>query len=740
MENFQTVFFTINLKDMPGAIKYLTSMKRLPVVIAMVIAGVFLAFNTMGKSNTPPPGKYEKILQIVGEYLKQGHFSPKDINDDFSKKVYTKYFEDLDPNRNFFLQSDLTALNQFSTKIDDEINGNAPVQFFLEAGKVFDKRVAEAYDITKEILSKPFDFTVNESISTDPKKLNFAVSEAERRDNIRKYLKYLALQRYSDLLDARESNKGKAGFTVKTDAELEKEARDKVMATMDRTFERYKTKFDNDERFSEYVNTITSMFDPYTEYMLPLDKRYFDEMLSGSFDGIGAQLGSDEGNIKIAAVLPGGPAQKSGEVEAGDVIVRIGQGSEAPVEVSGFTIEDAVKLIRGKKGTEVRLTLRKKDGTLKTVSLIRDKIVQDESYARSAVVTEGNSKIGYIFLPEFYANFNDPTDPHRSAVDVANEVKKLKEANVDGIVIDLRNNGGGSLNDVVQMAGLFIDRGPIVQVKGRGRTPEVLKDNDDGVLWNGPLAVMVNELSASASEIFAAAMQDYGRAVIIGSTSTYGKGSVQRSYGLDPNDFMAQTSDLGSLKLTVQKFYRISGGSTQLKGVIPDVIIPDYYEYLKIRERDNWNALPYDEISKANYNVWQPGFSYQTIENQARTRIAGDSVFKLIKQQTEILAKQDDKEYPLELNEFRKDQKVTHDAVKKIEGLVKLSNALQASFLPQDQSRYVSADKDKTERYKQWLNGISKDVYVDQAVKVINDMVTQQNLAKSKETAPAKAF
>lgn len=723
---------------MPKAIKYLISMKRLPIVIVMIAAGIFLAFNTMGKSNTPPPTKYEKILQMVGEYLKQGHFSPKEINDDFSRKVYSKYFEELDPEKGIFLQSDIASLEQYATKIDDEIKG-APVQFFFEAGKIFNKRAEEAAQFYKEILSKPFDFKVNENVVTDPKKKTFAATDAERKEIWRKRLKYQALQRYVDLTDSREANKGKEGFTIKTDEVLEKEAREKVRATMDRIFDRYKAKFDDDEKFTVYVNTITSMMDPYTEFMPPLDKRYFDEQLSGSFDGIGAQLGSEEGNIKIVSVLPGGPAQKSNQVEVGDVVVRVGQGSETPVEIAGFDVTDAVKLIRGKKGTEVKLTLRKKDGTLKTVGLIRDKIVQDETYVRSAVIDQGTSKIGYIFLPEFYANFNDPTDPHRSAVDVENEVRKLKSEKVDGIVIDLRNNGGGSLNDVVQIAGLFIDRGPIVQVKGRGRSPEVLKDNDNGVLWDGPLAVMVNEFSASASEIFAAAMQDYGRAVVIGSTSTYGKGTVQRSIGLDPNNFLSSDSDLGSLKLTLQKFYRISGGSTQLKGVVPDVVVPDIYEYLKFRERDNTNALPYDEINRATYALWQPGFDYQTVKHTARTRIANDSIFRLIKTQTDILAKQDDKEYPLEINQFRKEQKVTRDAVKKIEGLVKMDQAMQVAFLEQDKDRYVSADKDKTQRYKQWLDNISKDRYVDQAVKVINDLVTQEHLAKSK-SEPAKIF
>jgi carboxyl-terminal processing protease len=724
---------------MPTAIKYLFNMKRLPVLIVMVMAGIFLAFQTTGTGNTNPPSKYEKILQIVGEILKQGHYSPKDINDEFSKKVYDKYFEELDPDKQIFLQEDLVALKKYATRIDDEIKG-APVQFFLEVGKIFDKRTAESDAIGKEILARPFDFSVQESINTDPAKTNFARTDAERKENIRKKLKYLTLQRFAELQDNRESNKGKEGFVAKTDAELEKEARERIRVVMNRTAERYRLKFNDDDKFHVYVNTITSIMDPYTEFFPPLDKRYFDEQLSGSFFGIGAQLTYDEGNIKIASVLPGGPAQKSNEVEVGDIVVRVAQGKDSAVDLTGFVVEDAVKIIRGKKGTEVRLTLRKKDGSLKTLSLIRDKIVQDETYVRSAVINEGTAKIGYIFLPEFYANFDDPTDPHRSSVDVANEVKKLKEEKVDGIVIDLRNNGGGSLYDVIQIAGLFIDQGPVVQVKGRESKPEVMKDKDGGVIYEGPLAVMVNEFSASASEIFAAAIQDYGRGVVIGSTSTYGKGTVQRSFGLDPeSNFMSSNSELGSLKLTLQKFYRISGGSTQQKGVVPDIIVPDYYEYLKMRERDNKNSLEYDEIDKANYSMWQPGFSFQTVKNLANARIANDSIFRMIRQETEILAKQDDKEYPLEINQFRKDQKVSRDAIKRIEKLVKLNDAMQVSYLKQDEQRYVSADKDKTERYKQWLNNLGKDLYVEEAVKVINDMVNQHNLAKGK-TTPTKTF
>jgi carboxyl-terminal processing protease len=667
---------------MPKALKYMLSMKRLPLLLLMVASALFLTFRTLGTTTkTEPPGKYERILQSVGQMLMQGHYNPKDINDEFSKKVFKKFFEDLNPERDVLLKQDIESLSRFQTKIDDEIKG-APVEFFLEAGKIFNKRLDEASKTYKELLSKPFDFTANEYIITDPKKLDFAATEEERKEKWRKRLKYMTLDRFVDLQNTQEKDKGKAGATTKSNVELEKEAREKVLKAMDRIFDRYRYKVNDDDRFAIYVNAITNLMDPYTEFFPPADKRYFDEQLSGQFFGIGASLQYDEGNIKINSLLTGSPAYKSGEIEVGDVIMKVAQGNGTPVELTGYSVEDAVKLIRGKKGTEVRLTLKKKDATLKTISLVRDKIVQDETFARSAVIETGTSKIGYIFLPEFYANFDDPSG-NRSAIDVAKEVIKLKQAKVDGIVIDLRNNGGGSLYDVVQMAGLFIDDGPIVQVKDREGRPTVMRDKDGSVLYDGPLAVMVNEFSASASEIFAAAIQDYGRGVVIGSTSTFGKGTVQRSIGLDPDNFLSQSSDFGSLKLTLQKFYRINGGSTQLKGVVPDIVLPDKYEYLKFREKDNEHALPWDEISKASYRKWDGGFDLQTIKNLSNTRIMSNQVFQGIKQNTEILSQQNDKQYSLQIDQFKKEQQIAKAAVKQLDSLEKLKDSLNMSFLPQ---------------------------------------------------------
>ncbi len=727
---------------MSDALKYLLNMKRLPIVILMLVAGSFLAFKTTGagtKNSSVPPTKYEKILKLVGDMLEQAHYSPQDINDAFSKKIFKKYLADIDVEKNMYLQSDIDALKKFESKIDDEIKG-APVEFFLAAGKTFNRRMEETAKMYDEILSKPFDFTIDEDVILDGDKLSYSASEAEKKDRWRKKLKYMALERYTDLLDTREKNKGKEGFVVKTNEELEKDARDKVRRIIDRTFERYRLKFSDDDKFSLFVNAITTTMDPHSEFFPPVDKRYFDEEMSGRFYGIGASLQYDDGNIKVASVLSGSPASKSGEIQAGDVIQKVAEGKAEPLDLTGYTVTDAVKVIRGKKGTEVKLTIKKLDGTIKTVSLIRDEIVQDETFARSAIVKNNTSKIGYIFLPEFYADFDHPNGP-RSYVDVAKEVTKLKEQKVDGIVIDLRNNGGGSLYDVVQMAGLFIDEGPIVQVKDRDNKPSVLKDKDRNVLYSGPLAVMVNEFSASASEIFAAAIQDYGRGIIIGSTSTYGKGTVQRNIGLDAeNGFSMSNSDLGTIKLTLQKFYRINGGSTQLRGVNSDIVLPDNLEYLKVREKDDPDALPWDEISKATYNNWKSGYDLKTIQQMSNQRLENDITFKTIRESTDWLSKQNDKQYSLQIDKYRKEQAALRATIKQLETLLKLEGQLDVSALPSEVNKFES-DKNKQDRFNQWIKNLQKDIYLDQAVKVVNDMISQQNLVKGKTTdEPKKAF
>ena len=710
-------------------------MKRLPfVLLVLLLAGSFLAFKSSIARNAAPPGKYEQIMELVGQLLSQAHFSPQNIDDQFSEKVFDKFMNDLDPEKNIFLKKDYDSLKAlYGDQIDDEIKG-APVKSFLAISSVFDQRNSEAQKWTLGILSKPFDYTLNESIQLDGDQLQYPASEQDREDRWRKKLKYLSLERYVDLLDERKSNKDQKGYVVKTDAQLEKDARLKTDTVLSRLFERYKVKFMADDKFNMFMNAITNTMDPHTDFMPPLDKRYFDEEMSGTFYGIGALLQQADGKIKIASCNVGSPAAKSGQLEPGDMIAKVAQGDGPAEDLMGYTIQDAVKLIRGKEGTIVKLTIKKPNGTVKVVALKREKIVNDfDTYARSAIIKDSvkNTKIGIIYLPEFYAAFDD-ANGRRSSIDVAKEVQKLKEAKVDGIIIDLRNNGGGSLFDVVQMVGLFVGKGPVVQVKDRINRANVLDVKDESVLYDGPLAVMVNEFSASASEIFAAAIQDYGRGVIIGSTSTYGKGTVQRNIGLDAKTGITYgESDLGTVKLTLQKFYRVSGGSTQLKGVESDIVLPSPLDESKLRERDNKDALPYDEINKAAYTPWKSYWNLNEIKTLSEERLKSDSSFRVIKDNTQWLAKENDKSYPLNIDAYRQERKEIKQKADQIIAVSKLKNKLNISLLPNDPNTSNIEDKNKEDRVKLWQKGLSEDIYLNQAVDVVDDMAHIDRLAKN---------
>lgn len=710
------------------------SKKFLPVLFLLIGAGVFFAFQTMGRGDDNPKTKNEKILRNVGIVLEQGHYSPKKIDDNFSKEVFKKYIEDLDPDKFIFLQKDIDGFKKYETKIDDEIHG-AKLESYYAINNLYVTRLDEIIKTYGEILSKPFSFNTDETIVMDGDKRTFAKTEAQRYDYGRKRLKYLVLSRYSDMIDEREKNIGKPKYIAKADTTLEREARAQVKKQMDRYFLNLKSHNKPDAMFSDFVNAITNTMDPHTTYFAPVDKRSFDEILSGSFYGIGAQLKEDDGKIKIASLVNGMPAFKSGQIQVEDEIIKIAQGKGEPVDVTGYSVTDAVKLIRGSaKGSEVRITLKKPDGSTKVVSLLRDKIDIDDTYAKSFIIN-GTHKIGYIYLPEFYANFDDPQG-RRCAVDVAKEIEKLKAENVEGIVMDLRGNGGGSLYDVVDMAGLFIADGPIVQVKGRDEKPMVLNDRDKGVLYTGPLTVLVDELSASASEIFAAAIQDYNRGIVIGSSSTYGKGTVQRSVSLDPEAenifFKKPAADgLGDVKLTFRKFYRINGGATQLKGVTPDIVVPDRLEYIKIREKDNPDALNWDVISKANYTQWNPGYDVNSLINKTNQQLNGDSTFRLIKNNTQFLEKNADRIYSLNLQKYRAELKQLRSTSSQLDSLTKLKVELNVTNTPQDVA-IIKADKDKTERNKQWLKRVSSDIYIGETIKVMDNMIGQAALAKAK--------
>ena len=706
----------------------MTSKKAMVWWIPSVLILSFIAVQSFGFKSEPAT-KYDKIITTVAQLLEQGHFSPRKIDDDFSKAVFTKYLGDVDPNKDILLQGDVNELKKYDTKIDDELHGSK-LEFVGAVNTIFNKRAAEAEVIYKEILKKPFDFTVNETANLNGDSIPWSKNEDERKTYWNKRLKYATLVRYADALDLREKNKGKKDFVAKADTTLEREARNQVEKVMGKYFERLRSKFKEEDKFNLYVNTIASTMDPHTSFFPPVEKRLFDEGLSGRFYGIGAQLGAEDGVIKIMSVITGSPAWKSGAIKANDIIMKVAQGAAEPVDIAGFETEDAVKLIRGKKGTEVRLTLKKVDGSIKVVPIIRDEIVTEEKYARSVIVNKGDKKIGYILLPEFYVDFERNGGPSCSR-DVAIEVEKLKAEKVDGIVMDLRNNPGGSLPDVVKMVGLFVNGGPVVQVKDRDGLPSVLRSPTKEAIYNGPLAVMINEGSASASEIFAAAIQDYKRGIIIG-TPSYGKGTVQRSVGLDKNvGFFVPESELGSMHLTIQKFYRVNGGSTQMKGVTPDVILPDIYEFSKFGEKDNPDALPWDEIAKATYTTSDNGVDLNAVDAAAEKRVTDNPTFAKIHKNTEWLSKQDDKRYDLNLKKYQEDQKQIRATIKETEGLLTMQkDSLNIAFMTQDQERISKLDTLKSDFYKVWLNALKKDIYLDETINALGDMILQERLAK----------
>lgn len=714
------------------------SRKGLVLTAIVLFGALFFAFRNIGGSNANEMVTLQqRLLNAVGALLEQEHFSPQAINDDFSKKIFHKYLDQLDGDKTLFLQSDIESLKKYETTIDDEIHG-AVLTFQPAVSAIYAKRVAEASQLYKDILSKPFNFSVDESVQLDGEKLPFATSEADRMDRWRKKLKYYTLERYVDLLDQREKNKDQKGFISKPDDSLELEARTKVMKFMDRTFNRIKTTFNEEQRFNSFVNVVTNLMDPHTDYYPPLEKRGFDERMSNQFYGIGAQLQQNDNGIKIASLVTGGPAWKSGQIATGDMIVKVGQGKDEPVDVSGYETEDAVKLIRGNKGTEVSLTIKKQDGTSKVVALIREKIEQDEGLARSAVIKSGNDKIGYISLPDFYANFEDQNG-FRCADDVAKEVTKLKAENVKGIIIDLRFNGGGSLVEAVKMVGLFIESGTVVQVKERGGKVDsrTWRDNDESVLYDGPLTVLVNELSASASEIFAAAIQDYKRGIVIGSTSTYGKGTVQRPIPFGkPIDFYSGRTEYGAVTLTFQKFYRVNGGSTQLNGVVPDVVMPDSYEYLKIREKDNPNSLPWDAIAKTDIQPWQftGSTDLATISKQEQAKIAADANLNLLQENLRWLSKNSENPVDLKLEKYRTQQKQVVNTVNQNNNLLKLKQEMEVVAMDADKDKfYNNPDKNKGIRYQEWLKFLKTDLHIEAGVKVVNEIAMSQMAATARK-------
>ncbi len=698
----------------------------IPVSVVAAIGG-FLAFREISaEGKTVSPTRRQLVLSTVMKAINEGHYSPRALDDSFSARVWSRYLEQLDYGKLYFTATEIATLQKYKFGIDDELKtGSSP--FFDATDAFFEKSLDRAEGYAREAIKTPFTFTSNDSIVLSGDKLVYAANDAELQDRWRKSIKYRVMLKYVELKDAQD--KDSTGAAKKTDVVLEEQARTAIGKNQT-TFFRRMRKLDEAQRFALYVNAITGSEDPHTDYFPPKEKQRFDEGMAGSFSGIGAQLKDEDGKIMITAIVPGSPSWKQGELKANDEIIKVAQGALEPEDIQGWDLEDVVNKIRGKKGTEVRLTIRRTGGAQKVVPIVRGDVLMEETFAKSALIQSKNGPIGYITLPEFYADFTSRNGRH-CAPDVAVEIEKLKQAGAKSIIFDLRNNGGGSLSDVVDIAGFFIDKGPVVQVKSSQTAPMTLRDDESGTLFDGPLVVMINNSSASASEIFAAAMQDYSRGLVVG-TASFGKGTVQKVIGLeevlDPITRMKLSAggepSMGALKLTMQKFYRVNGGSTQLRGVTPDVNLPDTYELLdEIGERRDKAALPWDQIAPLTVDKSNKAGNISALSARSKSRLEGNEVFRVIESSAKKMkAREDGKALSLNEKTYRAELAEANATNKKLEALEKGGTAISVSSLKADEPQ-ISRDSTTVKKNADWLKALKKDVYLSETVQVMNDLM-----------------
>lgn len=702
--------------------------------LAVFVAVASCSFTT---KEFQDPDRDKLLLNLITHVLERGHYEPKDINDAFSEEVFDNFINGLDPLKRYFLASDIEEFKQYRTKIDDQIK-EKDLSFFNLVHSRMLERMEDVQKIYPEVLDHSFDFSIEENIDVDYENLEFASSKEDLRARWARQLKFSTLSTYYDLIETQESQQKKAKENgdiqekspdekkvpekKKSLKELEAEARESTKKSFDEYFE-FAGDLERKDYFAMYLNTIVEQFDPHTNYFAPPDKDRFDLQMSGKLEGIGARLQKKNDYITIVEVISGGPAWRSELIEVGDAIMKVKQeGEEDAVSVVGMRLDDAVKLIKGPKGTEVTLTVKSVDGTISDKTLIRDVVELEETYAKSSMIIKDNKRYGLINLPQFYFDMQDYKE-RNAASDVEKEIRRLKEKGMEGLVIDLRDNGGGSLKTAIDIVGLFVDKGPVVQVASPG-SKRVLKHNNGQIVWDGPLVILVNELSASASEILAAAIQDYKRGIIIGSKQTYGKGTVQNL--VDLNEWLRNSDigDLGALKITSQKFYRINGGSTQLEGVKSDVVMPDRYTYIDIGEKDYDNPMPYDKITPAKFNLWKYPVDVEAIVTQSKKRMDGNEYLQLIDENARWVKKRrDEKTVDLKYDNYVAEIEQRKKQTERFKKIDDYNNELGFESLPYE-IELMKTDSTLAEKRDRWHKNLKKDIYVEEAVFVLEDLTT----------------
>ena len=690
-----------------------------------------ISFANLKITNDQDPEKDKVLISVLNYMLTKGHYNQKELNDDFSEMVFNNFIADLDPSKRYFTKIDIKEFSKYKYQIDNQLKESDIAFYSLVYGRFLEK-IKNAKNYYNAILKKPFNYKKDEVIDLDFKAIDYAKTEKELLNFWRKQLKLQTIDKIRDQenLDEEEFKKDQS-FKKRSFSTLEKKARADVMESMENLYIRI-DELEHRDWFSTYLNSITEAFGPHTIYMPPNIKESFDQDMSGKVEGIGARLQKKGIYTHIVELVSGGPAWKQGDLEDGDIILKVAQENEDPVDIVGMRLDDAIKFIKGPKDTKVLLTVKKKiDGSTQVITITRDIVQLEETFVKSSVVEKDGKKYGVIDLPKFYINFDD-RNFRDSAKDMEKEIERLKKENVEGLLIDLRNNGGGSLDTAIKIAGLFVDKGPVVQVKYRNETPIVKQDVDNRIQWKGSLVLLVNELSASASEIFAAAMQDYNRAVILGGNQTYGKGTVQNI--LPINKFYPNyKNDLGYLKMTIQKFYRINGGSTQVEGVYSDIAMPTRFSYMKYGERDLEGALPWDKVPQASYSQVNTYSNFSDVVTTSIERINKDPKFQLIDEYAKWLKKvQDDSSFSLNYKEYQKESKLSDAYAEKFKSVFKYQSGL-AFNSPSYELPLFEANKDLKEKRDAWHKNLSKDLYISEALNVLSELklVSNQKIVKN---------
>jgi carboxyl-terminal processing protease len=699
------------------------------VLLSFLFSLFFIAGHAQGFAEQL---KYEtkriKLLSyLISESLESNHFTHKTIDDKLSEAVFGLYLKQLDFQKKILLQEDVEKLRKYSKRLGDEIY-MAQLELPITAAATISSRAAVVSGMVKELLSEDFDFSKKEFLETDVEKINYCKTDAELRERWRKILKYQVLNQYLNQAEehgpaSEDAPKPAEKPENKTlpDKDLRKSARDKVSKTYDHFFSRL-TQENETEHYERFFTALTHAFDPHTDYMPPINKEDFDINMRGSLEGIGATLKEDENYIKVLSIMAGSPALKQGQLQPEDIIIKVGEGANEPVDIIGMRLKDAVRLIRGKKGTEVRLTIKKPDNKILNISIVRDIIQIEETFVKGMIISNEKAgyHFGYIKVPSFYRDFERTRNGgagRNSTDDVRTELNNFKSQSIKGLIIDLRNNGGGALADAVKIAGLFISTGPVVQVKNSDGEISTLSDDDPDITYTGPVVILVNRLSASASEILAGALQDYSRAIIVGGEHTHGKGSVQSIIDLDDTDSfqnMEVYKPLGALKLTTQKFYRISGDSTQYRGVVPDLVLPDVMSGLKTGEQYLDFAMPWDTVNPVAFTKWPKcGPDIPGLRGKSLKRVESDQ--KLIDMKTEAKRLEEKKKSTLKSLDIEDVRREIEESRKQKE---KKSGTSHAN------SRTRGESKNPEEKNEAFLKDLADDAYVKEAMSVIEDIIT----------------